>query len=146
MTISSLLAGPVKAVKVQDHTTAATSAVTSDAVNMAGYEGVTFLSSFGTAAADNTIKLQQSSDNGDADGFSDIEGTSVSSGTTDEDVWVEVYRPTKQYVRAVFARGTSSTLESVWAFQWGARQEPVSNVVSGTIIGERSASPAEGTA
>lgn len=146
MSITSLLAGPVKAVKVQDHSSAATSAVNSTSVDTAGFEGVTFLSSFGTAAAGNTIKLQQSSDDGDADDFSDIAGTSVSSGTSDEDVWVELYRPTKRYVRAVFARGTSSTLESVWAFLWGARQEPVSNVVSGTIIGERSASPDEGTA
>lgn len=146
MGIKSLFAGAVKITKVQDHSTAATSAVTSDAVDMAGYEGVAFLSSFGTAAAANTVKLQQSSDNGSADGFSDIEGTSVSSGTTDEDVWVEIYRPTKRYVKAVFARGTSSTLESVWAFQYGARQEPVSNVVSGTIVGEYHAAPDEGTA
>lgn len=140
------LADKVKLLKIQDHTTANTTAVTSDAIDMQGYEGVLVFSSFGTAAAGNTVKLQQSDDDGVADAYSDLEGTSVSSGTSDEDVWIDCYKPSKRYLKAVFARGTSSTLESVWAIRYDARTLAVSNVVSGTIIGEKFVTPAEGTA
>lgn len=140
------LSDSVGLIKVKDHSTAATSAVTSDAIDMQGYQGVLILTSFGTAAADNTVKVQQSSDDGSADAYSDLEGTSVASGTSDEDVWVDVYKPTKRYLKLVATRGTSSTLESIWAVRYGAAKQPVDNTTSGTIIGEAHVSPAEGTA
>lgn len=146
---SGLLSSRVKLIKVQDHTTAGTSAVNSDGVDMdqdGGYAGVLFITSFGTAAANNTVNLAQSSDNGSADDFTDLTGTSVSSGTSDEDVWLDILKPTKRYVRLEAARGTSSTLESIWAILYGARQLPVDNTTSGTIIGEGAVSVAEGTA
>lgn len=135
-----------KLIKIADHSTAATSAVTSIAVDTAGYDGALFFSSFGTAAADNTVKVQQSSDDGSTDAYSDLEGTSVSSSTSDEDVWVDVFRPTKRYLKFVAARGTSSTLESMWVQLYNPRTMPVDNTTSGTITGEVFATPAEGTA
>jgi len=141
------LSGVVKLLKVQDHTAAGTSTVTSSAIDMLGYTGVLVLSSFGTAASGNTVKLQQSSDDGSADDYSDLTGTSVTSGTSDEDVWVDLYRPQKRYIKAVFARGTSSTLESVWAILYGPLSAPVSfNNTSGTIVGEAHVEESEGTA
>lgn len=132
--------------KVQDHTSAGTSTVTSDAIDMQGYEELLVITSFGTAASNNTLKAQQSSDDGSSDGYSDLEGSSVASGTSDEDVWFHLYRPSKRYVKVVGTRGTSSTLESIWALKSGGRKLPVDNTTSGTIIGESSAEPAEGTA
>lgn len=141
------LSNHVKITKVKDHSGAATSAVDSDAVDMAGFDGVIFLTSFGTAAANNTLKAAQSADSaGSPDDFSDLANTSVSSGTSDEDVWIDIYRPRKRYVRVTAARGTSSTLESIWAIQYRGRKAPVSNVLAGTIVGEAHVSPAEGTA
>lgn len=135
-----------KIIKVKDHSTAATSAVTSDIVDTAGYERVTFLTSFGTAAADNTVKIQQDTDSAGGT-MADLEGTSVVSGTSDEDVVVTIVKPRERYVRLVAARGTSSTLESVWAILSGpVRELPVDNTTSGTITGELHVSPAEGTA
>ena len=138
------LSSNVLITKVQDHSTAATSAVNSTGVDMSGYEGVLFITSFGTAAANNTVNAAQGADNS-AD-WVDLTGTSVSAGTSDEDVWIDVYRPTERYVRLEAARGTSSTLESIWAIQYGPRKAPVDNTTTGTIIGELHASPAEGTA
>lgn len=147
---AGLLSSRVKLIKVQDHTTAGTSAVNSDGVNMdqdGGYAGVMFFSSFGTAASGNTANLAQSSDNGSTDDYTDLTGTSITSGTSDEDVWLDVYKPTKQYVRFEAARGTSSTLESIWAILYEPRvTQNVDNTTSGTIIGEGWVSPAEGTA
>src|SRR4051812_24922141 len=121
---SGLLSARVKLIKVQDHTVAGTSAVNSDGVDMdqdGGYAGVLFLSSFGTAASNNTVNAAQSSDNGSADDFTDLTGTSVTSGTSDEDVWLDIYKPTNRSVRYEVARGTSSTLESIWAILYEPR-------------------------
>lgn len=135
-----------KLIKIKDHSTAATSAVTSDAVDTQGYRAALFFTSFGTAAADNTVKLQQSDDDAVADAYSDLEGTSVASGTSDEDVWIDIIKPRKRYLKFVAARGTSSTLESMWVLLYNPLALPVDNTTSGTIIGETTVSPAEGTA
>jgi hypothetical protein len=143
---SGYLIDNIKLTKVKDHSAAATSAVNGDGVDMTGYDGVLFFTSFGTAASNNTVNLAQSDDDGSSDDYTDLEGTSVASGTSDEDVWVDFAHPTKKYVRLEAARGTSSTLESIWAIQYNARALPVTNVVSGTIIGEKHNAEAEGTA
>ena len=140
------LSNQAKFTKLADHTAAATTDVTSSSLDMLGFEGVAFLTSFGTAAANNTVKVQQSDDDGSTDAYSDIAGSSVASGTSDEDVFIDIYRPTKRYLKVIGLRGTSSTFESIWAIQYGPRTLPVVNSVSGTIVGEASVSPSEGTA
>lgn len=143
MIVSGYLSDCVKITKVQDHTATGTSAVNSSSVDMLGYDAVLFITSFGTAAAGNTVEVSQSSDDST---FVDLAGTNTSSGTSDEDVYVDVVRPTKRYVRAEVARGTSSTLESIYAIQYKARSLPITNSVSGTIVGEQHSDKAEGTA
>ncbi len=135
-----------KLVLVKAESTAATSAVTSDAVDVSGYEGVVFFTTFGTAAAGNTIKVQASSDDAATDAYSDLADSSQSSGTSDETVGVEIKRPVKAYAKAVIARGTSSTLGPIYAILYGPRTLPVSNNVSGSIASKSLISPAEGTA
>jgi hypothetical protein len=139
----------VKITKIHDHTTAGTTDVT-DAVtlDMSGYEGVVFLTSFGTAAADNSLKAQQSDDDGSSDGYSDIIGSGVVSGASpsNEDVILDIFRPQKRYVKAVVVVDTSSTVESIWAIQYKPRNTPITNSVSGTLLAEQHHAPAEGTA
>lgn len=145
--LAGFLSDNVKLIKVADHSTANTTAVNSTGVDMdqdGGYEGVMFVTSFGTAASDNTVNLAQGADN--ASDWVDLVGTSVTSGSSDEDVWLDVYKPTDRYVRLEAARGTSTTLESVWAILYNPRNKPVDNTTSGTIVGEAHLSPAEGTA
>lgn len=131
--------------KVADHTTAGTSAVNSGIVDTAGYSGVVFFTSLGTANATNTIKLQQSATNA-TDDMTDLTGTSVTSGSSDEDLIVELHQPQKRYVRAVVSRGASTTCESIWAVLYGQGGVQALNSVSGTQIAEIHASVAEGTA
>jgi hypothetical protein len=132
-------------VKVADYTSAGTTDINSSIVDTAGYAGVVFLTSLGTANATNTIKVQQSATNATND-MTDLEGTKVSSGTSDEDLIVEVHQPTDRYVRAVVNRGASSTCESIWAILYGQGNSIATNSVSGTQVAEVHASPAEGTA
>lgn len=136
----------VKITKVADHSTANTTAVNSTGVDMTGYDAVCFITSFGTAATDNTVNLAVSDDDGGSDDYTDVTGTSVASGSSDEDVWLDIQRPRKKYVRLEAARGTSTTLESIWAIQYKARSLPQDNTTTGTIVGEQHHSPAEGTA
>jgi hypothetical protein len=139
------LSSRVKLLKVKDHSAANTTDVTSDEVDTAGYDGVMFVTSFGTAATDNTLKAQQDIVTGMASA-ADLLATSVTSGASDEDVWIDIYRPQERFVRVVAERGTSSTLESIWAILYNPRSMPVDNATTGTIIGEFHQSPAEGTA
>lgn len=131
--------------KVEDHTTAGTSDVESDSVDMSNYTGVIFVTSFGTAATDNGCHIESSSDDGSSDTFADLTGTEALSGSSDEDVWLDLRNPRERYVRAECLRGTSSTLESVWAIRYGGRSLPTDNTTTGTITGEKHNSPAEGS-
>lgn len=143
--MDGLLSQNIRIAKVADHATAAQTDVESASVDMADANGVLFRTSLGVAAADNTIKAQQSDDDNVADAWSDIEGTLLASGTA-EDLILDIRRPTKRYVRVVVTRGTSSTCESIWADVYGLRSLPIDNSVSGTQIVEAHDMPDEGTA
>lgn len=134
-----------KLVKVQDHTANGTSAITSDIVDTAGFQGVVFFTSLSTANATNTIKVQQNTAN-QTTGMADLAGTSVTSGTSDEDIAVEVHKPLERYVQLVVARGASTTCESIWALLYNGDTSISATAVSGTAAAELHITPAEGTA
>ena len=146
MILAKYLSDEVKLTKVANHTTSGTTAVTSSSVDMAGFTGALFFTSFGTAAANNTLVAQQSSDDGSADAYADLEGTSVSAGTSDEDVWIDLINPQKRYLLVVATPAGTSTVESIWCLQYGARAVPQDNTTTGTITGEQHNYPDEGTA
>lgn len=144
--MNGFLSNNVKITKVSDVASANTTDVTSSSVDMAGWDGVLFLTSYGTAAADNLMHAEQSSDDGSSDTFADIAGSEVDlSGASDEDQWLDILEPTERYVRVVAQRGTSSTLENIWAIQYRGRSLPQSNLTSGTIYGKQIYRAAEGT-
>lgn len=131
------LSDDVKITKIADHSTAATSDVTSAEIDMLGYDGVLFLTSFGTAAANNLVTLHDAATTG-------AEAATVAlkaSGTSDEDVVLDVLHP-KRFCKLVASRGTSSTLESIWAIQYRGRARAVANAVSGTLAIAKFDSPA----
>ena len=134
-----------KLVKVKDHSAASTADVTSDIVDTAGYDGVVFFTSFGTANATNVIVVQQNTAN-QTTGMADLAGSKVASGSSDEDVIVEIHKPAERYLQVVASRGASSTLESIWCCLYGKGGSIADNSLTGTQIAEVHASPAEGTA
>ncbi len=137
------LSGVVKLIKIADHSTAATSDVTSAIVDTAGYAGVLFITSFGTAAANNTLKAQQDTDVAGAT-MADLLGTSVASGTSDEDVWIDIYRPLER-TSASSRPGHELTLESIWAILLRPGGHARGQHHVRTIVA-RPTFPAEGTA
>lgn len=136
-----------KITKVQATAASAGTAVNSSSVNMAGFEGVIFCASIGTANTGNFITAQQSSDDGSSDSFTDIAGTKVASDGTSTDLLVEVYQPREQYVRCHVDRsGTNTTVEAIWAIQFNPRKGKVDNTSPAAQEFETHLSPAEGTA
>lgn len=133
-----------KFVKVADHSAASTASVTSAIVDTAGYQGVVFLTSLGTANATNTMKVQQNTAN-QTTGMADLAGTEITSGSSDEDLVITVHQPQERYVQAVVSRGASSTCESIWAVLYGGVAGIAATAVTGTAAAEQHVSPAEGT-
>jgi hypothetical protein len=123
-----------------------TSAITSTKVDMAadgGWDEVTFVVDFETAAADNILKAQQSSDDGSADNYSDIAGSAVPVDLGDTCQRLNIVRPTKRYLKCVATRGTSTVLGTIIAILSRGRKP---YAPSDNYNVERLVSPAEGTA
>ena len=137
--IAGYLSDDVKITKVKDHSAANTTDVTSDELDMAGYDAVLFLTSFGTAAANNLVTMHDSAVSGS--GFAATVALKA-SGTSDEDVLLDVHQPVQRYVKLVGSRGTSSTLESIWAIQYRARAKAITNAISGTMATAKFTGPA----
>lgn len=125
-------------------TGAGTSEVDGDIIDMQNYEGVIWICKFGTAATGNQLQAQQGADSGMSDA-ADLIGTLTTVGSSDEIVYLDLYRPRERYVRCQVQRGTSTTIDWCIAIQYGPKKLPVDNDVAGTIAGERHISPAEGT-
>lgn len=135
----------MKFVKIADHSASSTDAVTSSIVDTAGYQGVVFCTSLSTANATNSIKVQQNTAN-QTTGMADLTGTSVVSGTSDEDLIVAVHQPLERYLQVVVTRSVATTCESIWAVLYDGPATVSSTAVSGTAAAEQHVSPAEGTA
>lgn len=124
--------------RVSNAAAAGTSNINCTSVDMAGYDQVMFIASFGTLTATQGtgMKLQHSDDNSS---FSDVtSGATAAMADGDSNkLLVAVYsRPSKRYVRAVITRGTANAVvDGVIALQSRARSQPVtqSSSVSASV-------------
>lgn len=128
---------------------AGSSAVTSSAVDMAGFDSICWIVPLGAivAGAVTSMKMQVSSDDGSADDYSDVTGTSITIADTDDDKlkYLDVQRPGKRYAKLVVSRATqNATLGGIIAFLYNAAQVPVTQGTN--VAGEQWHTPAEGTA
>ena len=140
-----MLSENVKIVLAKAAQSAATTEVLSDIIDMAGFEGVVFRTRFGTANAGNYIKVKQDTDAAGGT-MTDLAGTKVTSGASDEGVAIDINRPQKRYLQLSATRTVSSTLGEVWADLYGPVKAPVVSALTGTLAIEAHVSPAEGTA
>lgn len=135
----------IKITLVEAGATSAGTELTSDSVDMEGFDGVMFVGSIATANAGNYGKAAQSSDDGVADAFSDLEGSKNVPGTNGHSFLIDIYKPLKRYVRcAVIRAGANTVTGDIYAIQYCAAKAPISQ--GATINGELHISPAEGTA
>jgi hypothetical protein len=128
---------------------AAFTAINGAGLNMAGWDGVLVVVPVGTLAstAVTSIKMQQSSDDAAADDYSDILGTSqsIADDQDDKTFFIDLKRPTKQYVRVVVSRGTANaTIGGINYIQYRGRTKSPSH--GSNVSGEQHTDKAEGTA
>lgn len=136
-----------KITKLNDATAAGITAINSAVVDMAGFDGIVFLTNVGTIAATGTasIKAQQDIVVGMA-GAADLAGTGQSFIDTDDNksVAVDVKRPNERFLRLVITRATAnSDWGPIWAIQYRTRKAPVTQELDKY---ETHVSPAEGVA
>ena len=132
----------VEITKVKALSASAGTAVNSDSVDMAGFDGVVFFGRIATADAANSGNVAQSSDDIT---FVDLAGTKVVPGDDADSFSIDVYKPTKRYLRCEVDRGGADTIVGdIYAVQYGAHKKPTTH--GATIDSETHISPAEGTA
>jgi len=143
-----ILSQHVKIIKVSAATGAGQTAINSTAVDMKGYEGVLFMVTvlaITTAGVQSINAAQDVASNGS---FTDLLGSKVTIADDDDNqtFWLDVYQPSKRYVRLEVARGTQdSAFGEIYAIMYGAHQLPEVNNTA-TVTGEAHLTPAEGTA
>jgi hypothetical protein len=134
----------VKVTKVSAAVATGTSTINTTTLDMQGYDGVMWLASLGSAASNNGIKAQQGQASGMGDA-ADLINTQVLSDGTQTDLVLDIYRPQERYVRCSVVRGTTTTIEAVWAVQYQGAKRPVNNATAAQAV-ETHVSPVEGTA
>lgn len=127
---------------------AGTTDINGATLDMAGFEGVLMVVTFGaiTAGAVTSIKAQQGNQS-DLSDAADLAGTAQAIADTDDDkvFYIDLYRPEKRYVRLVVDRGTqNAVVASAEYIQYGAHKKPPTHGTG--VSGETHVSPAEGTA
>ena len=138
------LSSNVKISQVVGPTATGTTTIDGTTLDMQGYEGVLFVGSIVSAAANNGIKAQQGQQANLSDA-ADLAGSQVLSDGTKKQFVLDIYKPQERYVRCQVVRGTTTVIDSVWAVQYGAEKLPVVNT-SAAIVDETHISPAEGVA
>lgn len=133
--------------KVKDASVAGTTAITSDAIDMAGFDGVAFVTATGafTATGTATIKAQQGAAANMSDA-ADLAGTAQAFTDADgsKSVGVDIKSPVKRYVRVVISRATANSVwGQIFAIQYRSRKKPVTQALDKY---EKFIGPAEGTA
>ena len=137
--------------RVENAVAAGTTDQTSAGVAIDGFEVLTFLVLWGaiTTSAVTSVKLQQSSDDGSTDVYSDIEGTNitVADDADNKMTIIEIVKPTKRYVRAYLDLGTqNAVIDGVVCLKSHCRG--VIPLTQGSTVqgAETHVSPEEGTA
>lgn len=125
--------------------------ITSDALDMQGFDAVLFYVPLGPIVANGvqSVKVQQADDSdGDPDDFSDLVGTGITVADDADNGarYVDVSRPQKRYLKVVFSRATqNSTIGGIHAFQYKKGSYSSASHATG-VSGEQHNAPAEGTA
>lgn len=140
----------LKFIRVENAAAAGTTDLTSDFVDTQGYDGVVFITSFGTitAGAVTSVKAQQA-EASDGTGAADLEGSAVTVADTDDNKIVahDIYRPRERYVAIIVDRGTqNAVVDGIVAFLYHGTKAPTTNDTTTVVSLKALISPAEGTA
>ena len=113
-------------------------------LDMDGFESVLFIAHSSVTSTGNDIRvLNGTASTTGAGNFSEVFLPAGSSGITTGAQFVDVYRPAKRYVQALFETTASGTQKGLVAIRYGARALPTTQDV--VTRGTQAYSPASGT-
>lgn len=133
-------------VRVENAAVAGTTDLISDAVDMAGWDGVMFIYAAGALTAGQVTKLTAAQC--DTSGGSYVALTSavtgaMADGDSNKLLVLDIFRPTKRYVQATFDRGTqNAVIDGGIAIKYCGSKSPVTQG-STVAVSALVASPAE---
>lgn len=128
--------------RVKALSTTAGTEVTTDTIDMQGFDGVIVFLTLATFNAANYITAQQSADDST---YNNLEGSKVVTTTDADVVAIDIYKPTDRYIQIDVERGGADTvLGEIYALKYGAHKKAPAHGTNVRI--EYHASPAEGTA
>lgn len=136
------LSKDVEIVKVKAGQSAGTTAVTSDAVDMANWDGAVFFATIATKDDGNFLTVEQS-ETSDFTKSVTLEGTKAVAKTNGDVVYADVYRPLEgqgRYLRAKITRTASTATGDIYAIKYGGRTKPETNAVGALVISPGEAS------
>jgi hypothetical protein len=119
-------------------------------IDTQGYSHCRFIVLWGTITATGvqSAKVQQSSDDGVADTFADLTGTSVSVADDDDNKMtiIDINNPAERYLKCIISRATAdSVVDGIIAIL--SRHDTAPTAQDSTVQGwEQHDQPAEGTA
>ena len=137
----------VKVTLVNNGETAGTGTITSDEVDMTGFEGVVFLVHMGAIdpSAVTTTYVRQDTVTGMGSGATLTGSTHTIADSDDDSVFLtDIYRPREQFLDVQVTRVTQdSVIQSIIAIQYGARKPPVTHDASTVTAAIYLAGPGE---
>lgn len=137
------LSNNVKITKIKAASTSAQDEVTSDAIDMQGYDGVLVFTAIGTANAGNYLKAQQAAVSAMTSAV-DLAAKKIVAAANAQVVWLDIYKPTERYITAhVIRAGAATTVGEIYAIQYSGDKVPETNLVDEKLIGELLISPDE---
>lgn len=111
--------------KCGNATTTGTGTVDGTVLDMAGFDGVQFVTGIGTANAGNFVQVSQADNLAFNVGVEALDTKATpSSGDV---VIIDVFQPSKRFVRCIVTKGVSSASDQITAFQYRVISEPVNN-------------------
>lgn len=154
MLANKLLSEVLAIRRVLNATAAGTTNVSTTGFNLETYQAnaCLFIVLFGTLTATQTtsVKVQVSSDDGSADGYSDLEGSqTVDLGDDDDNklIVVDVRHPPKNWLELVIVRGTANAvIDGVIALPYDCRNVPITQDTTYVALLKQLVGVAEGTA
>lgn len=126
----------VKISRVSAAASAAQTAIESDILNMAGFDGVLFVALLGDVTTGSVLGLgAEQNDVNNGTGMAALTGSAAfTAGASDADSKVlvlDVYKPRQQFVRAKLTRTTANAVvDGIIAIQYGAKSVPTAHAAA----------------
>jgi hypothetical protein len=110
-------------------------------LDMTGFDGCMFIVRLGSPAVDNSLSIKQCDTTGGS--YAALTGTAVGLHVSNNPLIVDVKRPIEGFLKYEVARGTTTTIDTICAIQYGSRTRPTTQP-SGTAL-EKHHAPVEGS-